>query len=31
MLICHAVVKQNDFYFLNLKKSYLGHTIHYNP
>jgi len=22
---------ENDFYFLNPKKSYSGHTIHFNP
>jgi len=24
-------LKQNDFYFLDPKKSYSDHTIHFNP
>jgi len=27
MLIYHAELKQNDFYFLNPKKSYSGHIL----
>jgi len=31
ILIYRAGLRQNDFYFLNSKKNYSSHTIHFNP